>query len=155
MDTSGEQQFYVGAKTVLQNATVEVQGTAQIDGEFHGELKATHLVVGEEGFVSGTVTSETAEIQGRVEGTATLSGQLTIRASGLLKGKVHYGSLSVDAGARLIGDLATEDGEAGDRPKRESRSKTASSKTESKAESKAEKKAEEERAAASQTTDEV
>lgn len=132
MDNNGEQQFFVGAKTVLQNATVEVEGTAQIDGEFHGELKATHLVIGEEGFVSGTVTSETAEILGKVEGTVSLSGQLTIRASGLLKGKVHYGSLSVDAGARLIGDLATEESEASgeQRPKRESRGKAAKSKAE-------------------------
>lgn len=109
MADSGEQQFYVGSKTVLQNATVEVEGTAQIDGELHGELKATHLIVGEAGFVSGTVTSETAEMMGRVEGTVALSGQLTIRSTGLLKGKVNYGSLSVDAGARLIGDLATEE----------------------------------------------
>ncbi|MDQ0317037.1 bactofilin family protein [Amorphus orientalis] len=104
-----EQQFYVGTNTKVENAGVEVDGTARIDGEFHGELKATHLIIGENGFVSGTVSGETAEILGRVEGTVSLTGQLTIRATGLLKGKVNYGSLAVDAGARLIGDLATEE----------------------------------------------
>jgi cytoskeletal protein CcmA (bactofilin family) len=106
MADANEHQFYVGPETVVENATVRVAGTAQVDGEFHGALQATRLIVGDSGRVTGTVAGETADIVGRVEGTVELSGELAVRATGLIEGRVSYGSLSVEAGARLLGDLA-------------------------------------------------
>jgi len=52
------------------------------------------------------VAGETADVMGTVEGTVALSGQLAVRSSGLVEGRVSYGSLAVEAGARLVGDLA-------------------------------------------------
>lgn len=106
MAGASEHQFYVGPETVVENATIKVVGTAQVDGEFHGALQATHLIVGEKGRLTGTVAGETADIMGRVEGTVDLSGQLSVRSTGLVEGRVSYGSLAVEAGARLVGDLA-------------------------------------------------
>ncbi|MGX1308400.1 cytoskeletal protein CcmA (bactofilin family) [Amorphus suaedae] len=131
MADANEHQFYVGPETVVEDATVKVVGTAQVDGEVHGALQATHLIVGEKGRVTGTVTAETADIMGRVEGTVALSGQLSVRATGLVEGRVSYGSLAVEAGARLVGDLANgQSAAAGDsapsawRPSRVSRPAT-------------------------------
>lgn len=111
MADANEHQFYVGPETVVEDATIKVAGTAQIDGELHGALQATHLIVGDKGRVTGTVTGETADIMGTVEGTVDLSGQLAVRSTGLVEGRVSYGALSVEAGARLVGDLAN--GETG------------------------------------------
>jgi len=106
MADANEHQFYVGPETVVENATVKVMGIAKVDGEVHGVLQATHLIVGETGRVTGTVAGETADVMGTVEGTVDLSGQLAVRSTGLVEGRVSYGSLSVEAGARLVGDLA-------------------------------------------------
>lgn len=118
MADTGDYAFYVGDGTVAENAAVTVAGSARIDGTFHGELDATHVVVGESGRIIGTVRGETADVEGRVEGTVTLSGQLTVRAKGVLQGHVGYGGLSVEAGARLIGDVSAGGKTAPERPTR-------------------------------------
>jgi len=112
MADSAEPQLHVGPATVVETAAVKVDGTARIDGTFHGDLEATHLVVGASGRIVGTVRGVTADVEGQLEGTLALSGQLTVRSTGVLRGNVGYGGLSVEAGARLVGDVSsgTSDG---------------------------------------------
>jgi cytoskeletal protein CcmA (bactofilin family) len=98
-------EFYLGENSTIEGATLEVAGTAQIDGAFSGKLKTTHLVVGEKGRVSGQIVSETGDIEGIVEETISLSGKLTVRSTGRIKGEISYGSLEAHEGAQLVGTI--------------------------------------------------
>ncbi len=101
-------EFYLGENSTIEGATLEVAGTAQIDGTFSGKLKTTHLAVGEKGRVSGQIVSETGDIEGIVEETITLSGKLTVRSTGRIKGEISYGSLEAHEGAQLVGTINTQ-----------------------------------------------
>jgi cytoskeletal protein CcmA (bactofilin family) len=101
-------EFYLGENSTIEGATLEVTGTAQIDGTFSGKLKTTHLAVGEKGRVSGQIVSETGDIEGIVEETISLSGKLTVRSTGRIKGEISYGSLEAHEGAQLVGTINTQ-----------------------------------------------
>lgn len=105
-------EFYLGENSTIEGATLEVSGTAQIDGAFSGKLKSNHLVVGEKGRVSGQIVSQTGDIEGIVEETISLSGKLTVRSTGRIKGEISYGSLEAHEGAQLVGTINTQ-GESG------------------------------------------
>lgn len=99
-------QFLVGVETAVENARTRVEGTAQVDGRFEGDLAAGHLVVGSGGTLTGTAHAETAEIHGTVRGVLTVAGQLAVRATGDVEGEIAYGALAIDAGGRLVGTLS-------------------------------------------------
>ncbi len=106
-------EFYLGENSTIEGATLEVTGTAQIDGTFSGKLKSTHLAVGEKGRVSGQIVSETGDVEGIVEETISLSGKLTVRSTGRIKGEISYGSLEAHEGAQLVGTINTQNDMAG------------------------------------------
>lgn len=108
-----ECEFYLGENSTVEGATLEVTGTAQIDGTFSGKLKSTHLAVGEKGRVSGQIVSETGDVEGIVEETISLSGKLTVRSTGRIKGEISYGSLEAHEGAQLVGTINTQSDIAG------------------------------------------
>ena len=108
MSDKDSYEFYVGKGTVLQGASLEISGTAKIDGTIVGTVGVNHLIVGPTGVVQGDISGETAEIEGVVEDSLALTGKLTVRASGRIRGKISYGSLEAIEGAKLVGEISTD-----------------------------------------------
>ena len=110
-DKDSDYEFYVGAATHLEGASLAIEGTARIDGKIVGKVAVKHLIVGPGGVVEGDISGETAEIEGTVEDSLTLTGKLTVRSSGRIRGKIQYGSIETMEGQSLlakfrpIGDL--------------------------------------------------
>ena len=46
---NSEYEFYVGEGTHLEGASLDIHGTARIDGTFVGKISVKHLIVGEMG----------------------------------------------------------------------------------------------------------
>jgi cytoskeletal protein CcmA (bactofilin family) len=97
--------------TVGVNVSLEgkISGCAMLFVEGDTGAKVTDcaaLVVGETGTFRGTAHVNTAEIAGQVTGTVVCAGRLVLRASGRVKGKVRYGSLEIETGADLSGNIA-------------------------------------------------
>ena len=44
---NSEYEFYVGEGTHLEGASLDIHGTARIDGTFVGKISVKHLIVGE------------------------------------------------------------------------------------------------------------
>ena len=101
-------EFYVGPATHLEGASLEIDGTARIDGKIVGKVAVKHLIVGASGCVVGDISGETAEIEGIVEDSLQLSGKLTVCASGRIRGNIKYGSIECMEGAKLVGEIATD-----------------------------------------------
>lgn len=78
-----------------------------VEGHVEAALKgASVLDVSENGSFNGEVEIEQATIAGRFEGDIRVSGRLTVKSGGFIKGTISYGELTVEAGATLDGKLA-------------------------------------------------
>lgn len=100
-----------GEGTVLAPGTV-FEGTlraaepVQIAGTLQGILEAEGPVTVEEGgrLVARVVAPEVV-VAGFVDGRVQCHGRLEVRATGLVKGKLHVGTLRIEEGALLDGQL--------------------------------------------------
>ena len=101
-------EFYVGEGAVLEGASIEISGTARIDGRLVGKIRAKHLIVGPSGSLNGDISGETASIEGVIEDSLELTGKLTVCATGKIRGSIRYGSIQCDEGARLVGEIVTD-----------------------------------------------
>lgn len=94
------------------------------DVEFSGEIKSCHklivegivqvsqancrqLQVSATGVFHGKIEVSEAEILGRFDGELIARERLIIRASGRVSGKIRYGSIIVDSGGHISGDIGT------------------------------------------------
>lgn len=77
-------------------------GHFRIDGRIEGNVKTpTKVVIGKTGIIIGSLISEDADIEGKIEGTIEVSGTLTLRSSAVIDGDVTIGRLAVEPGAIL------------------------------------------------------
>ena len=73
-------------------------------------LETSDLVIGPTGVFRGEADVTHAEIDGRFEGLIKASGRLGILGNGNLVGSAQYGSLSVQDGGAISGELAATKG---------------------------------------------
>lgn len=97
--------------TVGVNVSFEgkIRGCAMLFVEGDTDAKVTDcaaLVVGETGTFRGSAQVSSAEIAGQVSGTVVCTGRLILRATGRIKGKVRYGTLEIETGADLGGNIS-------------------------------------------------
>jgi cytoskeletal protein CcmA (bactofilin family) len=77
-----------------------------VEGQVEAALKgASNMDISETGAFYGTVEIEAATIAGRFEGDITVSGRLTVLATGSIIGSVTYKELSIEAGASIEGSV--------------------------------------------------
>ena len=107
-ESKSEYEFYVGPDTLLEGASLEINGTARIDGTIVGKVTVNHLIVGPKAKVQGDIRGVTALVEGTVEDTIEIKSKLTVQASGRIRGKISYGSLETQEGAKLVGELFTD-----------------------------------------------
>ncbi len=77
-------------------------GSVEVHGLLDGNLTARGLVVGTDGSVKGTVTAETVEVKGKLEGRVSTEN-FTLRASAEVQADVTYGVTSIETGALIEG----------------------------------------------------
>ena len=116
-----EFEFYVGPATHLEGASLAIDGTARIDGKIVGKVSVKHLKVGVDGVLQGDISGETATIEGTVEDTLSLTGKLTVCSTGRIRGKIQYGSIQTEEGAKLIGEITTDWDQGSEKPEVSSR----------------------------------
>lgn len=80
---------------------LETPGILTIFGSFTGSIKSGTLEIAKDGKASGSVEAESVTIAGYFEGEIVCYGLLTIGKTGTVRGRVAYGSLSVELGGLL------------------------------------------------------
>jgi len=115
-NASQECEFYVGENSSMEGAEMTITGTARIDGRLSGKIYADHLIVGKTGCVAGEISGESAEVSGTLEQSVTLKNKLKVMSTGRVSGRISYGSIDIDEGATIVGELQTDsDGESRER----------------------------------------
>ena len=84
-------------------------GALQIDGKVEGNVTArdsgSHLLVTEQGEITGTVEVADAVIQGRINGNLVSTASVELQATSHIDGDVHYKVLKMTPGAAVNGKV--------------------------------------------------
>jgi cytoskeletal protein CcmA (bactofilin family) len=101
-------------RTLVVGRGISLQGTVSdaerlvVEGTVESEMiQAAELYVAQSGVFRGEVQVEDAEIAGLFDGTITVRGNLTIRATGKVNGTARYRKLAVEEGGVLSGRMET------------------------------------------------
>ncbi len=106
-DTSAEggSRLTIG-RGITMSGEIEACDYLLVEGTVEAALKgARALDIAESGTFYGTVEIDNATVAGRFEGDLTVSGRLTVKASGVITGTISYSELAVEAGAVIEGSL--------------------------------------------------
>lgn len=83
---------------------VEVSGDIRIDGSITGTLKSNgKVVVGQQGYVEGTVICKSIDISGKANGTLKVEELTSLRATSKLEGELFTKQLFIEVGAIFTG----------------------------------------------------
>jgi len=81
-----------------------------VEGHVEVSLAGARLIeVAPSGVFKGSAQVEYADISGQVDGDLTVSNKLTVRAGGKISGSVRYGSIIIEAGGEVCGDMQALD----------------------------------------------
>ena len=97
---SGTMSFLGSEVTITGN--IGGQGNLHIDGRVDGDVNCASLIIGNAGQVNGNITADDAKIAGSVTGTVSAK-VLTIEARARIVGDLSYDSVSVETGAQVEG----------------------------------------------------
>lgn len=82
----------------------------RLDGELIGNFESTgKLVIGQTGSVTGDITCNNADIEGKFNGTIQVVEILNVKATAIIQGDVTVGKLSVEPGANFTATCAVKD----------------------------------------------
>ncbi len=84
---------------------LKMPGKVMILGSFTGSINSLTLEIFKDGKAGGTIEAENVIIAGHFEGELVCSGLLTITKTGTVKGRVAYGTLSVELGGLLDAEI--------------------------------------------------
>ncbi len=77
-----------------------------VEGQVEASLSAESLTVLKDGLYKGTAEVDKVDIAGTFDGTLTVRGQLAVKSSGRVSGKIRYARINVEGGGEISGDVA-------------------------------------------------
>jgi cytoskeletal protein CcmA (bactofilin family) len=102
-------KLFVGEGVIIKGAVV-VADTIVVGGVLEGDIKVDSLIVNKTGTVSGRIAvAGNAEIRGQVLDKLDVKGLLVLRAGGRVDGSVSFGTLTIEQGATVTGEVSSTD----------------------------------------------
>jgi cytoskeletal protein CcmA (bactofilin family) len=77
----------------------------EVHGYVEGDVSARSVLVHKTGRLFGSVTTDTAEIHGTLQGDVVVKNLIDIRSSGNVSGNVKYGKLALEMGGNLSAEM--------------------------------------------------
>lgn len=104
-DQPSGSRLIVGPDVKLKGAEIQDCDTLVVEGRVEATLDSRLLRIAEQGSFSGKVGIDVAEIHGHFEGELVARKQLLIHATGRVSGNIRYGSILIDEGGQVSGDV--------------------------------------------------
>ena len=101
--------------TLIIGSSANIKGNVKDDNEItiygnvEGDIECKKLTVGKSGSAKGKIITENLVIEGNVDGDIKVKDHLTIYSSGQSSGKISYGSINIDDGGKIEGDINHKD----------------------------------------------
>lgn len=101
-----------GGKRLIVGQGIKLKGEISacdrliVEGHVEVTLNDTRTVeIKPSGRFIGSCEVEQAEISGTYEGDLTVRGRLSVQATGVVTGNIHYGEIELERGGRIAGEL--------------------------------------------------
>ena len=94
----------IAEKSILEGK-LKMPGNVIIMGSFTGSINSSVLEIFKDGKAFGSIEAENITIAGYFEGELACSALLTIAKTGTVRGRVAYGTLSVELGGQLDAEI--------------------------------------------------
>ena len=88
---------------------IKEENEITIQGNVDGDIECKNLIIGKKGSVKGKIKADTLYVEGSVEGEISVKELLKLMSSSYISGKINYGSLQINEGGKLIGELEFKD----------------------------------------------
>ena len=101
--------------TLIIGSSANIKGNVKDDNEItiygnvEGDIECKKLTVGKSGSAKGKIITENLVIEGNVDGDIKVKDHLTIYSSGQTSGKISYGSINIDDGGKIEGEINHKD----------------------------------------------
>jgi cytoskeletal protein CcmA (bactofilin family) len=105
-----DNRLIVGRNIILKGEIGSCD-TLVVEGRVEASMKSRIIQTAESGVFIGEAEVETAEIRGRFEGSLTANKRLVVHSTGRVIGTVRYGSIIIEEGGRIGGDIEEIGGE--------------------------------------------
>lgn len=97
----------VGPDIKLKGAEITDCDTLVVEGRVEASMDSRVIQIAESGVFVGRAGIDVAEIRGHFEGELTAHKKLVIYGSGRVSGTIRYGTISIEEGGELSGDVAS------------------------------------------------
>jgi len=98
-------RLIVGPHIKLKGLEITDCDTLLVEGSVEATMKSRVIEIADIGAFKGEAEIDTADIRGRFEGKLTVRHKLVIYATGRVTGTVRYGSLVIEEGGQLCGEV--------------------------------------------------
>jgi cytoskeletal protein CcmA (bactofilin family) len=98
-------RLIVGPNIRLTGSEIADCDTVIVEGRVEATVDGRVMQITETGMFTGTVHIDMAEIRGNFQGEIAVRGRLTVCGTGKVSGKIRYGTLVVEEGGELSGDI--------------------------------------------------
>ena len=88
---------------------IKEENEITIQGNVDGDVECKDLIVGKTGSIKGKIKAENLTVEGSVEGEVNIHALLKLMSTSYVAGKTSYGSLQINEGGKLIGELEFKD----------------------------------------------
>jgi len=102
-------------KQMVIEGEISFQGKTRIDGTINGNIKGEHLVLSETGTITGDIVACSFNCFGKLEGNIR-ANLITARKNSTIHGKLEAGSLTVEPGATIDGEIRAATREMAEAP---------------------------------------
>ena len=99
-------KLIVGPDIKLRGVEITDCDTLVVEGRVEASMDSRVIQIAENGVFSGTVSIDVAEVRGRFEGELTARKQLVIHASGRVSGRIRYGTIRIEEGGEVSGEIS-------------------------------------------------
>ena len=98
----------IGEGATIKCEIVE-ENEITIQGNVDGDIQCKDLIVGKTGSIKGKIKADTLYIEGSIEGEIHVKELLKLMSSSYVSGKITYGSLQINEGGKLVGEIEFKD----------------------------------------------
>ena len=88
---------------------VKEENEITIQGNVDGDIECKDLIVGKTGSIKGKIKADTLTVEGSVEGEINIKDLLKMMSSSQVSGKICYGSVQINEGGKLLGEIEFKD----------------------------------------------
>ena len=89
--------------------TIRADNEITIQGSVDGDIDCKDLKISKTGSHKGKIKTDRMSVEGTVEGEVNVKELLKLLSSGSVSGKINYGSIQINEGGKLIGEVDFKD----------------------------------------------